>query len=643
MSTLACRLLPLAALLAFWAIVLRDLGAASFWYDEIFNADLALNHSVGQLMHILRTAQPYPPLYLLLLKGWAWLAGARPYAPGLEPEGALETLLRFPSAAAAVLVLAALPPLIRRLGKGRGDPIRRLGWMAPFLLAFHPTLIAYARDTRMYTLWGFWVLLALLGLAARRSLLWGLAASAALLTHYFSLFPLAAALFSFLLEEIIARRPFRTWRRALVLAAPFVPAALWGLWALPVTAGFDSFATLSPPAPVVFLHELGPDGLTAGDWLAPLGRALPPAWGYGWLAMGVVGWLVAAFRSPEGRMGAAALLLGAGGMLAFWQIRPVHGPRYLFWALPLLALGTVTLLGPVARAGGVGRYASRGLAIGGTVIVLLWGVRTTAALLAAPRTLWYPDFRQAVALLNSRAREGDRGLAVAAHALQVLRVYRTPIPFAPGPEIGQRAQPGTAARLLDAHRPPEGGRYWLLLYQDDAVDPGGVVLGTLEQAGGYRVEMLYTRQARLYAYALPKGARFSPLRPERELAIPFEGDIVLRGAAVHREDRLVPVYLFWELQAPQSGPSPVGAVHLVARRGERPITQRDWPVLNEYWPLARLPVGEILPNRYELIIPPDLPPGTYHLYALLYDPITGERRRLENGEDLADLGPFRWP
>lgn len=625
-------LLSCTALLAFWAVALRALGAASFWYDEIFNADLALNVSTGDLLRTLRTAQPYPPLYLLMLKGWAWLAGARPYAPGLEPGGGLETLMRFPSVAAAVLMLATLPPLSRHIGGGRRLP----DWPVPFLLAFHPTLLAYARDTRMYTLWGFWLMLALLGLLSRRLWLWGVAGAAALLTHYFSFFPLAAAA---LLWPAPPSRPVSPLARVL----PFLPAALWGLWALPVTAGFGSFATLSVPTPALFLTELGPDVVTAGEWLAPLSHAPASVWGYGWLAVGAAGWLVAALRSPRGRVGAAALLLGAGGLFAFWQIRPVHGPRYLFWTLPLVALGAVILIGEVSRAGRRGRFIGPLLGIGGAVVVLLWSARATTALLAAPRTVWYPDFRQAVALLNTRAREGDRGLAVAAHAIQVLRVYRTAVPFATGPEIGRRAQPEAGARLLTSHRPPEGGRYWLLLYQDDAVDPGGVILGTLEEAGGYRVEMLYTRDVRLYAYALPEGARFRPLGPERELNARFEGGILLRGAAVHREGRLVPVYLFWELLTPPGGSALTGSVHLTARVGERPITQRDWPILNEYWPLARLPVGEVLPNRYELVIPPDLPPGTYHLCALLYDPVTGERRRLETGEEIVDLGEFSWP
>ncbi len=173
------------------------------------------------------------------------------------------------------------------------------------------------------------------------------------------------------------------------------------------------------------------------------------------------------------------------------------------------------------------------------------------------------------------------------------------------------------------------------------MDPGGVLLGTLEQAGGTGGDGPYAR-ARLFAYTLSDSHPFRPLAPDRPVEIAFEGGIRLRGASIHREERLVPVYLFWELTGPQTRPL-IGAVHLVAHLGERPITQQDRPVLNEYWPLPRLPVGEVLPNRYELVLPPDLPPGTYILYALLYDPVTGERQRTERGDEWAVLGEFVWP
>ncbi len=180
------RLLPAAltvlSLLALWAVGLWDLGEASFWYDEIFNADLVLNHTVGEMLTVLRTAQPYPPLYYLLLKAWGAIAGARPYMPGLEPAGGLEFLLRFPSVAASALALAAAAAAGRRAGL-------REAWAISALLALHPTTLEYARDARMYPLWVFLLLLALTGLLARRFPLWGLAGAAAFLTHYFSLFP----------------------------------------------------------------------------------------------------------------------------------------------------------------------------------------------------------------------------------------------------------------------------------------------------------------------------------------------------------------------------------------------------------------------------------------------------------------------
>lgn len=583
----------------------------------------------------MRTGQPYPPLYPLLLKGWGLLTGARPYAPGLEPTGALETMLRFPSVAAATVMLATLFPLGRRMGLW-------YAWLAPVLLALHPTLLEYARDVRMYPLWALLVLLAVLGLTAHRPWLWMLAGSAALLTHYFSVFPLAAA--------VLAHLFFRKRWSLLQLALPFVPAALWGLWALPVTAGFGSFATGAPPTPAVFLREMGPDLLTSGALLAPLGRPLPTAWGYGTLAATALGWLVLAAQSRRGTVGASALILGALGLFAFWQVRPVHHSRYLFWMLPLAALGVAVLAGGWRKTGAPrSRWVGPAIRWGRRVVVALvvlvalgWEGRAIAAFLAAPRTVWYPDFRAAAALVNTRAQQGDLGLTVAAHGIQALRVYRTVVSFVAGPGIGQRVQPEDGARLIGAHRPQKGGRLWLLLYQDDAVDPSAVILGTLEQAGGYRVEMLYSRELRLYAYAFPNAPAFRPLVPERDVGAVFEGGILLRGTAIHREGRLVPVYLFWELTAPQES-GLTGSVHLVHQIGERPITQRDKPVLNEYWPLPRLPIGEVLPDRYELIIPPDLPPGTYTLYALLYDPSTGERRPLQGGGELAILGTFVWP
>ncbi len=622
------KLILLVALLLFWAAALWQVGEPSFWYDEIFNTDLALGHDLGGLLDVLRFEQPYPPLYCLFLKAWSVVLGARAYAPGLEPSNGLELLLRFPSVVAGLLTLSVLATLARKL-RLRGAVL------LPLLLALHPTLLWYARDARMYSLWIFWVLLAVYGLVSERWKVWVLAGAAALLTHYFSLFPLAgAALAAFLFRP--RRRENLKW-----LAAPFLPWLLWSLFAFRVTFGFESFATGSPPTLRTFLLELGPDLFTARVFLLPLERSLASGWGYGLLAAALLGLFLLALDDPRrGGIVAGAVVIGAAGTFALAQLRPVQHVRYLVWALPLLALGLAELVAVPLKWSGRPRLAPALLGIL-ALPALAWGVDRSRAVLQADRTVWHPDFRAAVALLNTRSQPEDRGVAVAAHGMQVFTAYRSVVSFVAGPAIGERLQPAPAAQLIA----PGPGRRWVLLYQDDAVDPGQVLLGTLEMAGGHRVELLYSRELRLFAYALPEGAVARPLAPQTPLDAPFEGGVTLRGVSRQRAGRLLTVILFWELQEPQTQ-SLVGAVHLVRQAGEHTITQRDKPVLSNYWPLPKLPVGEVLPDCYELILPPEaagVPAGDYHLFALLYDRESGARRRLPSGADMVDLGTISLP
>ena len=87
----------------------------------------------------------------------------------------------------------------------------------------------------------------------------------------------------------------------------------------------------------------------------------------------------------------------------------------------------------------------------------------------------------------------------------------------------------------------------------------------------------------------------------------------------------------------------MGAVHLAPSATSAPTVQRDKLALSDYWTLPDLPVGEILPDRYEMVIPSDLPAGAYQLFALLYAPESGQRLPLTTGADRLYLGDFVWP
>ncbi len=658
-------LLPLTGVLGLWGLGWHHLGRASLWYDELFNADLVLGHTLASLLNILRTEQPYPPLYPLLLKGWCALVGVQPYAPGLQPANGLEELLRFPSLAAAVLAVAVLFALGRRARLSAAAVV-------PLLFALHPLTVWYARDARLYSLLTLWLLLALLGLTARRRWLWIVGAAAALLTHYFALFPLVGAALAALrfgrpraaapglqptvprrcrLRQLpyptshvaIAHRPLFIVHRSLFIdLLPFVVAALWWLYALPVATGFVSFATGSPPTPPVFLAELGPELLTGRDLLLPVSAAVDVEWGYLLLAGGVVGLYLAHRRDPA-RGGPLALGLGLGalGLFAFWQLRPVYHVRYLIWALPALLAGVVEAPAALGERWW-GRRAAWAMLAPLLIAATIWCARQAITLIQADPTTWYPDHRAAVAFLNERAQPGDRGLAVAGHAAQTFSAYASPVAFAVGPRVGERVQPAGGAQLLEANRPLAGGRLWLFLYQDDAVDPGGVCVGTLEAAGGYRTEMLYSREMRLFAYALPDDAPLTPLAADHPLDISFEGGIRLRGFSLHQEGRLLAIYLFWELTEPQSA-GLSATVQLTEQIGQPALTQQDQPVVNGYWPLSRLPTGEVIPQRYELVLSSAHMPGTYHLVTALYDPSSGARRPLVSGGDFLDLGEVSFP
>lgn len=144
-----------------------------------------------------------PPLYYLLLYGWCRLWGVGDLA------------LRSLSIVAALGCLPLLYVVGRRVGGTRA------GWAAALLFAFAPLSVYYSAEGRMYAwLWLFALLLAWAtvrihdgraGPAAQAG--WMLAAAGGLLTHYYFLFPWAAAVAFLLL------RPGGTRRWATLLRA----------------------------------------------------------------------------------------------------------------------------------------------------------------------------------------------------------------------------------------------------------------------------------------------------------------------------------------------------------------------------------------------------------------------------------------
>lgn len=81
-------------------------------------------------------------------------------------------------------------------------------------------------------------------------------------------------------------------------------------------------------------------------------------------------------------------------------------------------------------------------------------------------------------------------------------------------------------------------------------------------------------------------------------------------------------------------------VHLVAPDGDQALAQGDAPPLEGRWPTSLWLPGMSLDDPHTIPLPPDLPPGTYHLLVGLYDPATGQRLPLPDGRTALRLSPL---
>ncbi len=97
--------------------------------------------------------------------------------------------------------------------------------------------------------------------------------------------------------------------------------------------------------------------------------------------------------------------------------------------------------------------------------------------------------------------------------------------------------------------------------------------------------------------------------------------------------------LYWQAIAPPEHDYTV-FVHLRQPAGGN-VAQADHRPLGDLYPTSLWPVGETIRETSELLLPPDLPPGSYQLWAGLYLLETGERLPLQNdasGENAVRLG-----
>jgi hypothetical protein len=450
-------------------VVARFYQPSPMWLDEALTVNIAAL-PIGEIPEALR-ADGHPPLYYLVLHAWMNLVGTS--------TGAVRAL-------SGILSVASLPLawlVGRRIG---GAP---LGLLAAAVLAASPYAIRYGTENRMYALMGLLVLAGWLvvgdlwrGSGARwRVPLLAVITAAALLTHYWALFLVAAT------AAVVAWRfacAGRCWpggadptRRAVVrsgaqaiLAALVAGGAVFALWLPSFLTQLRSTGTpwAVAPRPTAAL------GTALGDLVAPrvteqlLGTAIAGvlvllaltgrrAPGPG--AVTEVVWRTVPGVRVASAVGAATLVVGIGAGLAG---NTAFEPRYAMVVAPIVVVVLATGLAVVGS-----RVARLGLA----AALFAVGAFAVGAELASPRT-----------------QAGEIAIAIAADAVPGDVVAWCPDQLGPGGDrelvaaLGEGA--GDLTRVVLPTLDPPGRVDWTDYGERNAAaDPGEATSGIVNAAG----------------------------------------------------------------------------------------------------------------------------------------------------------------
>ncbi len=612
----------LALILLSFALRGYRLTFQSLWYDEGVSVRLA-HMQVG---HLLRwTANDIqPPLYYLLL--WGWFKTGNPSLPN-----AVAFWLRFASLFFGVLTVPLLYVLAKKL---LGDTV---AFTASLLMTISPMAVYYSQEGRMYTLLTFTVLLSAYLVVSilhsphelkSRQRLWAalaIAMAAAMYIHYFSFFFLAAIYLYFLFVW------WKTGKNPLYLIES-------------IMASIGAAALFSPWLPYLFhrykvdtsywhgtlkLHEALRHVLIALSMgrtvLEPIGIRL--MWGF--LAVWVLGLvtflLVILARKREKAVYPFALLIlyqivPLISILLLTYRTPKFNPRYLMPILPAyLAWLAYAAVAPVWSE----RNRLEANILSGAISFVTLGF-LLLTMGYSLRNLYFdpaftkPDFRGAAGYVRAHFKKGEVVVLCSGHMFPVWNVYAADLPQVriPDIEVLDTSHPlgydvaNTLNRKVAGHK-----GVWLVLWQDEAVDPNGYLLDFMQRYGKSDGKDADFWHVKVRHFKLDPDVHFSQHPPiQYALNLRFKGGLSLLGYS--QEDKTVT--LFWRADSRQKD---FRVSHWIededgvnwGKGSDRRPAAYDFPAF-------RWPVGKVVFGKFHIPAEPGTPPGDYDFCLRAYAP-----------------------
>jgi len=625
----------LAILIAAFALRVFYLGKQSLWYDEGVTWYLT-RFSLPELVRW-TAADIQPPLYYLL----EWLA--------VRLFGQTEFALRFPSVVFGVLSVPMMWQMARAL-----FPRRNSAWLAAGFIAIAPLMVYYSQEARMYallvfqSLLGSWLLWQMV-VPTPSHRLWRLlpfrgrvgegiiypaayilVMASALYTHYFAVFLLVAHIVYWLLV-------IRDWRLGEVfnLQSPITN----------IIFVFGGIGVLFAPWMPVLLARLGDDpsywrgalklpevlrdvaiSFTAGgtpEMVAERAGLLLVAGFALLLGMSVFLWLRKIFRGRDRRTVAAFLFLllwlvvPIAGVVLLSYRTPKFNPRYTMLAWPAFAMLLVLGFRFKVQSSKFTQYAIRFMQYAAILFVIL------ASLFSLNNWFFVPqfskdDFKHVAQFIRERYTPGDTVLLSSGHFFPVWEYYFgtenwTPLPKMETLDVNRVTDFSIIPTLENAVRGHSGA--WLVTWQDEVIDPNGVVPLLLDWAAVRTEDDFHAGDfwgVGLHYWKIPENPQFPADFPATiRTDVNFGGLVSLRGLAQLPADDAA-VTLLWQARQPLAEDYLISlrAVDAAGVPWSEPQVVRPAAYL---FPTPRWQPGKIVPGRQSIRWLPGTPPGEYRL------------------------------
>jgi 4-amino-4-deoxy-L-arabinose transferase-like glycosyltransferase len=593
------------------AIRTFGLGEQSLWYDEGFSVLLALRNDVPTLFAREAQLNLNTPLYYVAIK--LWMAG------GGQSEFAVRSLSAFASVVSVALAYRLTAAVLDKPSS-----------IAAALVALSPVSVLAAQEARMYALAGCLCLAATLVLvmALRRStptrwVAWGVLGGLAFATH---------VLCALVVAVQVGVSWVVSWRRrangaavgrsqgwvtlavsALILGCV---AAIW-----PNRAVYGGSYAASADWPALMLQTLAAQvlpRLLPVEWVAPASGIVLVV-----LILSAIGLLLQRDLGGAPFALVAVAVASVVAVATFCTVIGKFSPRY-----PTIVTPMLTAFVGIAIAGAIGYVPARaGLA----VVVAGLGAMTLA--LRSHPLYANEDFRAAAAYIRAYLQPDERVVLVSGHFAPVFAYYWTgprdawlALPDDPVLNVNNTLTYTDAVPALNRALTGMGGA-WLLLWQDDVIDPTGLVTALLRRQAQAFAPQPDTPQfagLRLLHYRF-----FRPYQPLPE-HIFTDGSTIEHNRAevglsslgcrqphpVRTGDGFMEVQCFWQTRpfVPLSVYTKV-SLRLTDGRGEQ-VLQSDQPIATNGFPYV--PFEKPIFGSYLIPLPDGLHAGDYALRVIPY-------------------------